>query len=92
MNDDIFTNMEFFSRHYRVNSKAPLDRLKSVPRRSVHNLRTKFADALDYDPSEKYFFSEKIAKISRKSWIFRLNFFFADLSPDFAPDIFRYDF
>ena len=92
MNDEIFTTMEFFSRHCRVNSKALQDGLKSVPRRCPDNLRKKFADALDYDPSEKIFFSSEIAKFSRKSSIFRLNFFFADFSPDFAPDIFRYDF
>ena len=92
MDDEIFTATEFFSRHYRVNSKARQTKLTSVPRRSSQSFRKKFADALDYDPSEKNFCPAKIAKFSRKSWIFRLNFFFADLSPNFAPDIFRYYF
>ena len=89
MNDDIFTNMDFFSRHNRVNSKAPRDRLKSVPRRSVHNLRTKFADALDYDPFENFRRPSFFAKNRSKSAILGRTFFFVDDDFFSAGDIFR---
>ena len=71
MDDENFTKIKKYLRHNRTDANDLEHGFTSFPRRSVANLRKKFASALEYGPTEKIFSPSKIAKKLR---ICRTNF------------------